>query len=103
MCFFYYIKNKTNINVNNLISISGELKHRGLDDDKIINNENFFVRFFRLSVIDVRLKASQPMFDTSGRYMIVFNGEIYNYKYLKGLLKNKNLLAILIQKSFYTP
>ncbi len=92
MCgFFFYIKNNSNINNNKLISISKELKHRGPDDDQIINNKNFFLRFFRLSVIDIRSKASQPMFDKSGRYMIVFNGEIYNYKQLKNLLKYKNL------------
>lgn len=42
----------------------------------------------RLSIIDLSSTANQPFTDTSGRYHIVFNGEIYNYLELKASLKN---------------
>ena len=108
MCgFFFSIKNNSYLNEKKLISISNELSHRGPDDNKIINNKDFFVRFFRLSIIDIRSKASQPMYDKSGRYLLVFNGEIYNYKDLKKSLRNRNfqsnsdteiLLNLLIER-----
>jgi asparagine synthase (glutamine-hydrolysing) len=37
----------------------------------------------RLSIIDLSTSANQPMFSADGRYCIVFNGEIYNYKELR--------------------
>jgi len=42
----------------------------------------------RLSILDLSTLASQPMSDHSGRYWIVFNGEIYNHKYLRVELQN---------------
>jgi len=43
----------------------------------------------RLSIIDLSKVADQPMVTTDGRYHIVFNGEIYNYKVLRNELGNK--------------
>ncbi|MEO9485810.1 MAG: asparagine synthase (glutamine-hydrolyzing) [Ekhidna sp.] len=37
----------------------------------------------RLSILDTSKEANQPMMDVSGRYIMVFNGEIYNYEDLK--------------------
>src|SRR5665647_1350157 len=58
-------------------------RHRGPDaqdswqDDQVILGHN------RLSIIDLHPSANQPMHSACGRYVIVFNGEIYNYKELK--------------------
>ncbi|HYW76107.1 MAG TPA: asparagine synthase (glutamine-hydrolyzing) [Gammaproteobacteria bacterium] len=41
----------------------------------------------RLAIIDLTEQAAQPMQDESGRYVIVFNGEIYNYRALREELK----------------
>lgn len=43
----------------------------------------------RLSVIDLSEQASQPFHSASGRYSLVFNGEIYNYLALKKYLENR--------------
>jgi asparagine synthase (glutamine-hydrolysing) len=43
----------------------------------------------RLAIIDLSPKSNQPFIDNSGRYVIVFNGEIYNYIELKEDLQNQ--------------
>lgn len=45
----------------------------------------------RLSIIDTSREGNQPMQDASGRYTIVFNGEIYNYQELRQKLDNKGV------------
>ncbi len=92
MCGFFFIKkNGIEYNLNILKKYSNLIKHRGPDDDRIYNDKFVYSRFFRLSILDTSSKASQPMFDVSKRYMLLFNGEIYNFKDLKKKLKFKNL------------
>jgi asparagine synthase (glutamine-hydrolysing) len=43
----------------------------------------------RLSIVDLAPEAGQPMTESTGRYWIVFNGEIYNHLELRTILKNK--------------
>jgi asparagine synthase (glutamine-hydrolysing) len=45
----------------------------------------------RLSIIDTSREGNQPMRDASGRYTIVFNGEIYNYQKLRQKLDNRGI------------
>lgn len=69
------------------------LNHRGPDDRGIWLASDNKVGFghVRLSIIDTSTLAHQPMVDTSSRYILVFNGEIYNYKelYKKYLLNER--------------
>jgi asparagine synthase (glutamine-hydrolysing) len=46
----------------------------------------------RLSIIDLSPCGAQPMSDPSGKYTIVFNGEIYNFKALRGELQKKGTI-----------
>lgn len=66
------------------------LRHRGPDDEGIWNNKNTVIGHRRLSIID--LSASrQPMIDPSVRFVLSYNGEIYNYRELRaGLEKHWN-------------
>ena len=57
--------------------------HRGPDGSRIYADTGVTLGFNRLAIIDLSEKAMQPMTDESGRYVIVFNGEIYNYRELK--------------------
>ncbi len=62
------------------------LSQRGPDDSGIYQHNNVTLGHTRLSVIDTSNAASQPFTDPSGRYTIVFNGEIYNFQEIKTTL-----------------
>ncbi len=77
----------------NILSRLGDyLKHRGPDDRGLwIDQKNdLYLVHTRLSIIDLSAKAHQPMKSAHGKYVIVFNGEIYNYKNIRENLKRKN-------------
>ncbi len=57
--------------------------HRGPDSDGIFNESGVALGFRRLSIIDLSKNGDQPMISSTGRYVIIFNGEIYNFPLLK--------------------
>ncbi len=57
-----------------------KLKHRGPEYQGIFQEENLFLGHARLSIIDPKPEANQP-FETA-QYVLVFNGEIYNFREL---------------------
>jgi len=65
------------------------MKHRGPDDEGIFIEENVGLGFVRLSIIDLTNAGHQPMFSIDERYVMVFNGEIYNYIEIKKELQTK--------------
>lgn len=54
-------------------------QHRGPDAQCTWKDQNIILGHNRLSIIDLHKTANQPMHSICGRYVIVFNGEIYNY------------------------
>jgi asparagine synthase (glutamine-hydrolysing) len=62
-----------------------KLTRRGPDTGGTYSNSHLSLGHRRLSIIDTTEAAAQPMHDSSGRYCIVFNGEIFNYKELARL------------------
>ncbi len=65
-----------------LRAMTNVLQHRGPDAAGYFVNEEqtCALGHRRLSVIDLSEAANQPMFSNSGRYVIVFNGEVYNFQ-----------------------
>ena len=63
-------------------------KHRGPDDTRVQAFGAVTLGFNRLAIIDVSERGMQPMTSNDGRYTIVFNGEIYNYRELKKEFSN---------------
>jgi len=66
------------------------IAHRGPDADGAFLEGPVALGHRRLSIIDLSSAANQPMFSHNDRYVMVFNGEIYNFKEIEKELKNKN-------------
>ena len=62
-----------------LVRVTRALAHRGPDAEGIVIDGAAGLGHRRLSIIDLSPGANQPMRDATGRYLIVFNGEIYNF------------------------
>jgi asparagine synthase (glutamine-hydrolysing) len=63
--------------------------HRGPDSNGVWENEHYHAGFVRLAIRDLSEHGNQPMLSSCGRYVLVFNGEIYNTEvYLPALLKD---------------
>lgn len=62
------------------------MQHRGPDAKGSYQAECTLLGQCRLSIIDISDAANQPFADASGRYVMVFNGEIYNYKEVRSQL-----------------
>lgn len=55
------------------------IAHRGPDSNDIFDNGNIFLGHTRLSILDLSENGNQPMYSDDNRYVIIFNGEIYNH------------------------
>src|SRR5579871_2051845 len=67
------------------------LCHRGPDDSGIYSDEDVTLSHTRLSILELSALGHQPMHSSCGRYVIVYNGEIYNHLELrKRYLANYN-------------
>jgi asparagine synthase (glutamine-hydrolysing) len=74
-----------------LDAMTDVLAHRGPDDRGvwIDHDAGIALGHRRLSIIDLSPDGQQPMTSASGRYVIVFNGEIYNYRSLSAELAQR--------------
>ena len=70
--------------LNNLMS---SISKRGKDSKGTYKDKNIFLGHHRLAIIDTSNKSNQPM--KVGKYVIVFNGVIFNYRYLRKKLIKK--------------
>ena len=61
------------------------IQHRGPDSQNfwLDNDKKTLLINTRLAILDISKKGNQPLFSKDKRYIIVFNGEIYNFKELK--------------------
>ncbi|HEY6900390.1 MAG TPA: hypothetical protein VI233_07100, partial [Puia sp.] len=62
------------------------MSHRGPDADGLWAEQEVALGHRRLSIIDLSSAANQPFSDASGRYKMVFNGEMYNFQEVRAML-----------------
>ncbi len=75
--------------LDKIASVAGLLKHRGPDNQQHCVFEKAAFAHARLSIIDTSAASNQPFMDKNNRYVIVFNGELFNYEELKNELTAK--------------
>jgi asparagine synthase (glutamine-hydrolysing) len=78
-----YSLNKLKINHQDIKNMIDAISHRGPDGAGIFKIANVALGHRRLAILDVSDKGAQPMFSKDGRWVLVFNGCIYNYKELR--------------------
>ncbi len=75
--------------LNILEKMNDVMMHRGPDMGNLYHDNNMSLCHRRLSIIDLSEDGCQPMESQDGRYVIVFNGEIYNFLDLRKQLIKK--------------
>jgi len=91
MCGFVFLHDNTRSAAElerNAIDSLKLISHRGPDSENIVSLDSVVLGHRRLSIIDLG-SSSQPMRDQSGRYVLVYNGELYNYKELRDRLASR--------------
>ena len=69
------------------------IKHRGPDSQKVVKIENVKFGHARLRILDLNSEADQPFYSSDKSIVLVFNGEIFNYKELKEELHDYSFIT----------
>lgn len=83
MCGIVGFTNKINDSDAVLGKMMDRIRHRGPDAEGKYIDEDIALGHRRLSIIDISSQGDQPIFNEDGSLVIVFNGEIYNYKEIR--------------------
>ena len=71
------------VNQNDFKDALKHLSRRGPDSEGVWSEKKVFLGSRRLAIFDLNNRSDQPMHSICSRYIIVFNGSIYNYKRCK--------------------
>ncbi|MCC6287129.1 MAG: asparagine synthase (glutamine-hydrolyzing) [Chitinophagaceae bacterium] len=83
-----YFKASSSHSPDSIVKMTNALSHRGPDADGFFVENEISLGHRRLSIIDLSIAANQPFIDHSGRYIMVYNGEMYNYQEVRAKLKD---------------
>lgn len=90
---FAYHPSAPAVDAQELERLSARLAARGPDGAGLFHEANIGLIHRRLAIIDLNERANQPMRSRCGRWVLVFNGEIYNYRALRARLIQDGLIA----------
>ena len=82
------ISEKNNLEKSIIQKMTDALAHRGPDAAAVYHDSKIALGHRRLSIIDLSELSNQPLFSHDDRYVIVFNGELYNFKNVKKEIDN---------------
>ena len=86
-----YISNKNKLSKQDFIKATCAMNHRGPDAEGYYENEDHTLQLGhkRLAIIDLSPASNQPFFSNCGRYVMVYNGELYNFHEIREQLQLK--------------
>jgi asparagine synthase (glutamine-hydrolysing) len=87
-------KNRIENGFELLKKMGASLAHRGPDAEGVFLNDNVGFVHRRLSIIDLSEASNQPFYSKCKNYILVFNGEIFNYKEIRAELEKSNIKFI---------
>lgn len=95
MCGLLYIDNKLkDLNKSNFDRLLSMMDHRGPDHKNSLFIDKKYFGHTRLKIVDLNNRSNQPLYSKCKKYLIIYNGEIYNIADLKKkFLKNFNFLT----------
>lgn len=88
MCGITGIVGNNKNNKELIKKMTDKIIHRGPDAEGIYVDDKVALGHRRLSIIDIGKSGNQPIYNEDSSILVVFNGEIYNYKEIKTELKN---------------
>ncbi len=75
-----YFQTSSQLNTGHINRMTSIQKHRGPDASGHFDHPRCGLGHRRLSILDLSEAANQPFYSTDGRYVIAYNGEVYNFK-----------------------
>ena len=89
MCGFVGFTNISDDSGKVLGAMMERIRHRGPDSDGKHIDGDIALGFRRLSIIDISSSGDQPIYNEDGTKVLLFNGEIYNYRDIRQTLLEK--------------
>lgn len=88
----FYLHQRIEKSKSLIQKMTDKIAHRGPDGSGIFEDDLVCLGHRRLAIIDLSINGQQPMTSTCGRYVLIYNGEIYNYLSLKQDLESKGVV-----------
>lgn len=82
-----YLSSDGNYTVQDVHDMNAVMPHRGPDAQGEYHDEVVGLGHLRLSILDLSESANQPLHSQSNRYVIAYNGEVYNFKEIRNEIK----------------
>ena len=88
-----YFSVKNSFNQEDAYAMANALSHRGPDSKGFFFHNHLGFAHNRLGIIDLSERGKQPMHSANDRYVIVYNGEVYNFNEIASQIKSKESVA----------